>query len=151
MISMLTKEQAKIIFISGMIFFICLFVALIFETSFMWLQNGTPATIDLNTKLGRKIAYGKKLWERYNCIGCHTLIGEGAYFAPELGNAYLHYNNDLTTLKKLIEHRPGEDVTAYRMMPKFNLSEFELNALVEFLKINAKIYQTHWSLYKYYK
>ncbi len=29
---------------------------------------------------------GKGVWERNNRIGCHTLLGEGAYFAPELGN-----------------------------------------------------------------
>lgn len=33
-------------------------------------------------------ARGKTVWEDNNCIGCHTLVGEGAYYAPELGNVY---------------------------------------------------------------
>ncbi len=33
-----------------------------------------------------EVVLGKKVWEDNNCIGCHTLLGEGAYFAPELGN-----------------------------------------------------------------
>jgi nitric oxide reductase subunit C len=34
------------------------------------------------------VVRGKHFWETRNCIGCHTLLGEGAYFAPELGNVY---------------------------------------------------------------
>ncbi len=26
------------------------------------------------------------LWEKNNCMGCHTVMGEGAYYAPELTN-----------------------------------------------------------------
>ena len=39
---------------------------------------------------------GKDVWHRNNCINCHTLLGEGAYYAPDLtqiaaqrGDAYL--------------------------------------------------------------
>ena len=24
------------------------------------------------------------MWHRKNCINCHTLLGEGAYYAPDL-------------------------------------------------------------------
>ena len=27
---------------------------------------------------------GKHVWHRKNCINCHTLLGEGAYYAPDL-------------------------------------------------------------------
>ncbi len=30
------------------------------------------------------VVRGKKIWEENNCMGCHTLFGEGAYYAPEL-------------------------------------------------------------------
>ena len=29
------------------------------------------------------------MWERNACINCHTLLGEGAYFAPEVGNVWV--------------------------------------------------------------
>lgn len=35
-----------------------------------------------------EVAHRKVLWENNNCIGCHTLLGEGAYYAPELGNVF---------------------------------------------------------------
>jgi nitric oxide reductase subunit C len=30
------------------------------------------------------VVHGKELWESNNCMGCHTILGEGAYYAPEL-------------------------------------------------------------------
>jgi len=34
-----------------------------------------------------EVARGKRIWEDNNCMGCHTLFGEGAYYAPELTKA----------------------------------------------------------------
>src|SRR5690625_2304221 len=43
-----------------------------------------------------EVIHGKDVWHKYNCINCHTLFGEGAYYAPDLtkitqhrGEAYL--------------------------------------------------------------
>ena len=47
-------------------------------------------------KITPAVAHGKDVWHRKNCINCHTLLGEGAYYAPDLtkiaqqrGAAYL--------------------------------------------------------------
>ena len=44
----------------------------------------------------RTVIAGKDVWHKNNCINCHTLFGEGAYYAPDLtkitaqrGAAYL--------------------------------------------------------------
>ena len=39
-------------------------------------------------KLTASVARGKHVWEKNSCINCHTLLGEGAYFAPEVGNVW---------------------------------------------------------------
>lgn len=31
---------------------------------------------------------GKRVFQAYNCMGCHTLLGNGAYFGPDLTNIY---------------------------------------------------------------
>ncbi len=31
---------------------------------------------------------GKRVFQGYNCMGCHTLLGNGAYFGPDLTNVY---------------------------------------------------------------
>src|SRR3546814_19852453 len=31
---------------------------------------------------------GKRVFQAYNCMGCHTLLGNGAYLGPDLTNPY---------------------------------------------------------------
>ncbi len=31
---------------------------------------------------------GKRVFQAYNCMGCHTIVGNGAYLAPDLTNTY---------------------------------------------------------------
>src|SRR3546814_3760341 len=31
---------------------------------------------------------GKRVFQAYNCMGCHTLLGNGAYLGPDLTNTY---------------------------------------------------------------
>lgn len=31
---------------------------------------------------------GKRVFQAYNCMGCHTMVGNGAYFAPDLTDEY---------------------------------------------------------------
>src|SRR5690554_4421036 len=33
---------------------------------------------------------GKRIFQAYNCMGCHTIVGNGAYFAPDLTKQYNH-------------------------------------------------------------
>ncbi|HET7091069.1 MAG TPA: c-type cytochrome [Anaerolineae bacterium] len=31
---------------------------------------------------------GKRVFQAYNCMGCHTMLGNGAYFGPDLTKIY---------------------------------------------------------------
>lgn len=33
---------------------------------------------------------GKRVFQAYNCMGCHTIVGNGAYFGPDLTKTYQH-------------------------------------------------------------
>ena len=77
-----TSQMARNIFYGGTTFFVLLFAALIFHTETKIPERSKSA------ELTPAVVRGKHLWETRNCIGCHTLLGEGAYFAPELGNVY---------------------------------------------------------------
>ena len=87
---------------------------------------------------------GKKVWEDNNCIGCHSLMGEGAYFAPELGNVYDRYGKSTEAIKAFIRSRPADGIPGRRSMPQFNLSEEELDAVAEFLKFTSEIDDANW-------
>ena len=130
-----TKQMARNIFYGGSLFFILLFAALIFDSEQKIPQRSnaeeiTPAVIA-----------GKKVWETRNCIGCHTLLGEGAYFAPELGNVYKRRGPDF--IKAWMASQPS-GTPGRRQMPQFNLSEDQLNDLVEFLKWTNNINTEKW-------
>ncbi|MEO7151183.1 MAG: cytochrome c [Burkholderiaceae bacterium] len=96
-------------------------------------QNITPAVI-----------HGKNVWHKYNCINCHTLFGEGAYYAPDLtkitqhrGAAYLQaYMRDPSKFYDENKHR--------RLMPKQDLAEDEITDLIVFLDWISKVDNQGW-------
>ena len=133
-----TKSMARNIFYGGSMFFFLLFLVLTFDT-----MSALPER-DNRQNLTEQVAKGKAVWEQNNCIGCHTLLGEGAYFAPELGNVYTRFGNSTEAIKGFIKSRPKEGVPGRRSMPQFNLSEEELDAVAEFLKYASEINTANW-------
>ena len=96
-------------------------------------ENITPA-----------VARGKNVWHRNNCINCHTLFGEGAYYAPDLtkitkhrGEAYLTaYLRDPSKFYDETRHR--------RLMPKQNLSETDITDLIAFMDWVSNVDNQGW-------
>jgi nitric oxide reductase subunit C len=91
-----------------------------------------------------EVSHGKDVWHKYNCINCHTLFGEGAYYAPDLtkitqhrGEAYLKaYMRDPSQFYDEQRHR--------RLMPTQNLSEVEIDNLIKFLDWVANVDNQGW-------
>ena len=81
MSELLTKSRARNVFYGGSIFFVVVFVALTAQSHRHIVDKATAGM-----PLTEEVRLGKHVWERHSCINCHTLHGEGAYFAPELGN-----------------------------------------------------------------
>jgi nitric oxide reductase subunit C len=136
--------MARNIFYGGTVFFLLLFLALTFDTSITLPERDQRAQLDPNTALGQRIARGKALWEENDCIGCHTILGEGAYFAPELGNVYLRFGKNKEAIKAFIQSRPANGIPGRRSMPQFNFSDEDLDAIAEFLKYSSEINTNHW-------
>jgi nitric oxide reductase subunit C len=137
-----TKEMARNIFYGGTAFFFLLFLALTFDTHSALPERDNRAALD--SELGPAIALGKTLWEENNCIGCHTLLGEGAYFAAELGNVYQRFGENKEAIKTFISSRPKEGIPGRRSMPQFDFSDEELEAIAEFLKYSSEIDTAGW-------
>ncbi len=132
-----TKAMARNIFYGGTVFFFLLFLALTFQT-----HSALPDR-DNRQAINDTVALGKKVWEDNDCIGCHTLLGEGAYFAPELGNVYKRFGST-DAIKAFISSRPKDGIPGRRSMPQFNLSDEELTAIAEFLKYVSGINSANW-------
>ena len=133
-----TKSTARNMFYGGSLFFIFLFLVLTFDTT-----RALPAR-DNRAAITPQVALGKQVWERNDCIGCHTLLGEGAYFAPELGNVYPRFGKNADAIKAFIRTRPVNGIPGRRSMPQFNLTDEELDALVAFLKYTSEINTAKW-------
>ncbi len=130
-----SKATARNIFFGGSLFFILVFLAMTYDTHQRWPK------LDNSEKLTESVARGKKLWEVNNCIGCHTLLGEGAYFAPELGNVTKRRGHDffIAWMKAQPTKAPGR-----RQMPQFNLTDEQLNDLYNFLEYSSGINTSNW-------
>ena len=133
--SFFTKSMARNIFFGGSVFFFLLFLVLTFDTT-----QKLPK-LDHRENLTPAVVRGKHIWEVNNCIGCHTLLGEGAYFAPELGNVYKRRGGEF--IKVWIKTQPT-GVPGRRQMPQFNLSDQELDDMVAFLKWTSEINTQNW-------
>lgn len=75
---MLTKSQARLFFVGGTVFFSAIFIALTLDT-----VRAVPERSN-EDRMTPAVVRGKTLWDEGNCMGCHTILGEGAYYAPEL-------------------------------------------------------------------
>ena len=133
-----TKNAARNIFYGGSVFFFLLFLGLTFHTT-----RALPDR-DHRENLSPLVVQGKQLWEENNCIGCHTLLGEGAYFAPELGNVYQRFGQNKQAIMAFIRSRPADGIDGRRSMPQFNFTDEELEALAEFLKWTSEVNTAGW-------
>lgn len=130
-----TSQMARNIFYGGTLFFVLLFAALIFDT-----EQKIPKRSNAG-ELTPAVVRGKHIWETRNCIGCHTLLGEGAYFAPELGNVYKRRGPDF--IKAWIKAQPT-GAPGRRQMPNFQLDDKQLDDLVEFLRWTNGVDTEKW-------
>jgi nitric oxide reductase subunit C len=127
---MLSKSQARAFFLGGTLVTFLIFIGLTIY-SFMPSNDQTNySSIDAN------VERGKEIWESNNCMGCHTILGEGAYYAPELtkvidrrGEAYVK----IVLMSKEPWQPRGRKMVAYGM------SEADADAVVAYLKWIGKI------------
>jgi nitric oxide reductase subunit C len=91
-----------------------------------------------------EVLAGKHVWHKYNCTNCHTLLGEGAYYAPDLtkiatqrGREYLRaFMKDPAAFYDEQKYR--------RVMPRQGLSEKEIDDVITFLGWIAQIDTQGW-------
>ena len=140
----MTKSMARNIFYGGSLFFIVIFVGLTAHSHFYILNSSTA-----DAPLTDEVAFGKHVWERNACINCHSILGEGAYFAPEVGNVMTRWGVEddpeaaFDTLKAWIEAQPT-GIEGRRQMPRFDLTDEEIRGLSEFLLWVDKIDAQDW-------
>ena len=120
---MLSKKQARFFFVAATVGFTGIF---------LWLTIDTVRQVPARShedKLSAEVIAGKQIWEDNNCMGCHTLLGEGAYYAPELTKVVERRGAPWIRvfLKDPEAMFPGE-----RRMVKYDFTEEEISNLIAF-------------------
>jgi nitric oxide reductase subunit C len=87
------------------------------------------------------VTQGKKVIQSRNCMNCHTLLGNGAYFAPDLTKAWLDPAWGSESVREALMlnflQDPETNARTYgtgRKMPDLDLTEEEAKAVVAYLK-----------------
>lgn len=122
---MLSKSQARAFFLVGTAACSLAFVALTVDT-FGQLPSRTNAAA-----ITPEVARGKQLWDENNCMGCHTLFGEGAYYAPELTRVY-ERRGEFFIRAMLVD--PAAMYPGERKMQRYDFTIEDQDALIAFFR-----------------
>jgi nitric oxide reductase subunit C len=90
------------------------------------------------------VVAGKHVWHRNNCVNCHTLLGEGAYYAPDLTK--ITEQRGVPYLQAFLKD-PSKfysEARDRRLMPNLQLSSQEIDEVIAFLGWVAKIDNQGW-------
>ena len=127
---MLSKSAARAFFLGGTVLCAVAFIGLTVDT-----LGRIPARTH-SKEITDAVRRGKDLWDTSNCMGCHTLLGEGAYYAPELTKVFerrgpVFIRAMLTDPEKMY---PGQ-----RRMWKYDFSERDKDDLIAFFEWIGKV------------
>lgn len=132
----MTERTAKAIFWIGTLSSLALFLALTVDTH---------AQFDALThadRLDEQVVAGKRAFERHNCNDCHTILGFGGYYAPDLTRAYTRLGGD--AIRRRLEQPEVAFADSYRKMPQQNLKPDEVEAITAYLEWVSGIENHDW-------
>ena len=134
----MNKRQTRAFFLGSTGVFSLIFLVLTVDT-----HRQLPR-LTHSDQITPQVIAGKHVWHRKNCINCHTLLGEGAYYAPDLtgiaeqrGAPYLRAF--LADPAKFYNEERDR-----RLMPNLKLTSQEIDEVIAFLAWVGKINNNGW-------
>ena len=91
------------------------------------------------------VSRGKLTVQAKNCMNCHTLLGNGAYYAPDLTKSWLdpYWGSKEIREQQMVDFLMNPQDRLHnglgRRMPNLRITEAEAQAIVAFLKWMASI------------
>ena len=141
----LPMPRLRATFFGGVLAFAAVFVAFTWHTMRV-MPKSTHAD-----QLTPAVRDGKLAWQKFVCIDCHTILGNGAYYASDLTRSWNRFvdrsgGDEAAARAAMItwlRHPPAPSATS-RGMPRFAMSGREADSLVEFLRWTSKIDTNGW-------
>jgi len=92
-------------------------------------------------QLSPQVVEGKRLWQHYDCNDCHTILGIGGYYAPDVTKSYTTRGD--AWLRQFLKE-PGKIYLTGRQMPNFHLADTQIDSLVAYLKWVSEVDTNGW-------
>lgn len=132
----MTNRKAFYFFLVGTLISLVIFLGLTWDTH---------RQIDVLTnadKLNDQVVAGKRVFQDKDCNNCHTILGFGVYYAPDLTNVHKRIGAEGIKMAVL---RPEEVfASSFRKMPNLDVTEQEAEDLVAFLEWVSNIDNNDW-------
>jgi len=132
----MSNKTAKLIFWIGTLVSLVLFLALTVDTSRQF------AALTHADKLDDQVVAGKHAFEHRNCNDCHTILGFGSYYAPDLTRTYSRIGED--AIIRRLQQPEVAFADDFRKMPQQHLSQQEISDVVAYLRWVSNIENHDW-------
>ncbi len=130
----MSKDVARLIFYAGTLASLVLFLGLTVDT------HRQVRALTHADRLSPQVVAGKRVWHKFNCNDCHTILGFGSYYAPDLTKVFWRRGADGIVA---VVSQP-ERHTTWRKMPRYRLTAAETADLVAFLEWTSDIDTHDW-------
>jgi nitric oxide reductase subunit C len=130
------KKMAFWIFLLGTLSSAALFLVLTWDT------HRQVEILSNADKLSEKVVAGKRTFELHNCNDCHTILGFGGYYAPDLTRVVQRVGED--GVRYRIKSPELAFADSFRKMPQQNISDSEMENLVSFFTWVGEIDNGDW-------
>ncbi|MCC6346571.1 MAG: c-type cytochrome [Nitrospirales bacterium] len=132
----MTKRTAFWIFLLGTLSSAVLFLLLTWDTH---RQVEVLSHVD---KLSPQVIEGKRIFEKYNCNDCHTILGFGGYYAPDLTKVVRRTGED--GIRFRVRSPEKAFANSWRKMPRQHVSDAEIENLIAFFTWIGEVDNNDW-------
>ncbi len=131
-----SKKGAKWIFWIGTLSSLILFLVLTVDT------HRQVKVLTHAENLSEQVVQGKRVWQKYNCNDCHTILGFGGYYAPDMTKVYTRIGRE--GILQTVKTPQVVFANSWRKMPQQNLKDKEVEDLIAFFKWVSEINTNDW-------
>ncbi len=131
----MTLSQGKAIFILGTAISAVIFLFLTYDSLVQMPKRTKEAKLDVH------VADGKWVWQKHNCNDCHTILGIGGYYAPDVTKVM--NTRESEWVRRFLKD-PEKVWPNARKMPNLQLTDQEIADLVAFLTWVNGIDTNNW-------
>ena len=132
----MTKKVAFWIFLVGTVSSGVLFLWLTWDT------HRQVAALSHVDQLSPQVVEGTRIFEKYNCNDCHTILGFGGYYAPDLTKVIQRTGEEGVRFK--IKSPEKAFANSWRKMPNLKVSDAETDSLVAFFTWVGNVDNGDW-------